>query len=307
MSNWITGKDLAAYWDLKAFEFFGLLKKGLQPYDGLGRKVIDADTLEKGKKYSFEWLVEDFTAKRNANVSRGPMTDTEINSRAKMAYARQPVVFLSPPENNPYMSFTLPSSKKKAHTAIQKAMGLLFNKDEASDFAEEHGYRAIKEQNGGEASGLCQSSPDAAGVPYQPWVTGEWIKRTLPTDNSGLLSLVYEGVLTAHTEILEPLTPEDIHYLMKDPVGHLSSAWPMAGFDGLKFRKAEVLRVIEAQRCDGAAEGESNHAAKSKSLDSKADVRAEDTKTIRREKYPNIVAEIKTGQNIEWRDLRITF
>jgi hypothetical protein len=143
MQNWITGKELMAYWDIADFELLGCLKKGLQPYDEMGRRVVDSDSLEHGKQQSLEEIIRNQRAKLNAQVLgspgstvRPPPTDSEIERGARIIYERQRLVILNPPKEHPYMSFSLPPNEGKALKAIKRVKCFLFKKEEVSKFAE---------------------------------------------------------------------------------------------------------------------------------------------------------------------------
>ena len=306
MSNWITGKELRAHWDIEGFELFNCLKRGLQPYTQYGgHKITNTDSLEHAPFFSLEQCI---TRVRQTNmptpVESGlrnhrferfiPMSEREILQEARKQYESQPLKLVNPPSH--HMSFTLPLDEKRAWTAIRTVMDLKFKKDEASEFAEKHGF-----------SELNQVHLESPELNLKKWVSGEKIKNKLGIDNANLLNLIIEGALMPHTEGLEPLTIEDMKFMMNDPVGHLSPAWPMAGFDGLRFRKAEVQRFIEGPQPEDVVVDEGEHSTKANSFDRKAKPKAEDIEKTRKEKYPNIVAVINTGQEVQWGDIKVTF
>jgi hypothetical protein len=145
MSNWIYGKDLIGHWDIEDFELFGFLKKGLQPYDKHGRKVIDSDSLEWGRKWTPEHCENLVRGTQTGIVmtNSGPLvsprlTEQEIKQEGKEFFESLPLKILNPPKDSPYMSFSLPFNEKEATKAIASAKYFKFKKDEASEFAEKH-------------------------------------------------------------------------------------------------------------------------------------------------------------------------
>lgn len=149
MPNYISGKELMAYWDIEGFELLDCLKKGLQPYTQYGQAIIDTDILEHGRKHSVEWYERLIRGtQETGTVVTGTgwgvarrLTNQEIKQQAKEAFESEPLKPLNPPPH--HMSFTLPNDNKKAMATIIKMMGLKFRKDEASEFAEKHGYRRL--------------------------------------------------------------------------------------------------------------------------------------------------------------------
>ena len=137
MSNWIYGKELIEHWGIEDFELFGFLKKGFQPYNKHGRKVIDLDSSEWDRERTpeyYENLIrgsqEAGTVRTNSGPNVSPrLTEREIKQRGKELYESQT------PKNSPYMSFSLPSNEKEATKAIASVKYFRFKKDEASKFA----------------------------------------------------------------------------------------------------------------------------------------------------------------------------
>lgn len=146
--NYISGKELMAYWNIEGFELFDCLKKGLQPYTQYGHKIIDTDTLEHGRDHSiesFEKLIRG-TQETGAVFGDGSndahrLTNQEIKQRAKKTFESQRLKPINPPPH--HMSFTFPDDNKKAAATVIKIMGLRFRKDEASKFAEKYGHKRI--------------------------------------------------------------------------------------------------------------------------------------------------------------------
>jgi len=156
MSDYINGKDLKAHWGKRGFELFGYLKKGLRIYNQNGQEIINADTLERGRKNPIEWYESELNRlvdlahgeqETGKVVTRGGgfhrenpllhLTDQEKKQQAKERYEKQPLELKDPP---PHMSFTLPLDEKEASIVLFELNSLLFKKDEASEFAEQHGY-----------------------------------------------------------------------------------------------------------------------------------------------------------------------
>jgi hypothetical protein len=166
MSDFIDAKDLKALWGKRGFELFGFLKKGLQPYTQYGQEIIDTDTLERGRKTPIEWyesklnrLIEfrrkpedryiqgfphdDYSPKPNPPPFLS-WTDREKKQQAKKDFEKQPLVLLNPPPH--HMSFTFPLDGKEASKVLAKLNSLLFEKDQASEFAERHGLRPLDDR-----------------------------------------------------------------------------------------------------------------------------------------------------------------
>ena len=260
MSNWINGKELMAYWDIEGFELFGCLKKGLQPHTQYGCKIINTDTLEHAPEQSLEWCVDrtrrdqavhqavyqvgPFKVRERLRKRFPPMSEQQILQESTKQYESQPLRPVNPPPHR--MSFTLPDNGKSARRAIKFLLALKFRKDEASEFAQKHGYRIFNELRDGSFPEQTHTDSNFSGGKYEPWLDGEKVKNILNTDTHGLMHLTKQGEIVAHKENLDPLTVDDINFMTNDP-GIYSSDWPMRGFDGFMFRKDEVLRFSESQ------------------------------------------------------------
>lgn len=146
--NYMSGKELMAYWNIEGFELFNCLKKGLQPYTQYGQKIIDTDTLKHGRDHSVELYEKLIRGTQEtgtvfgagANVAHR-LTNHEIKQQAKKTFEGQRLKPINPPPH--HMSFTFPDDNKKAAATIIKMMVLRFRKDEASEFAEKYKYRRI--------------------------------------------------------------------------------------------------------------------------------------------------------------------
>ena len=155
MSDFIDGKDLKAHWGKRGFELFGYLNEGLQPYTPHGQKIINTDALEYGRKKPIEWYETKF--KRLADLEQGVQetgkvvgsgesrevywTGRRIKEEAKKEFEEQPLEPVNPTPHR--MNFTLPHDVKEASKVLFKLNFLLFKKDEASEFAEQHGLRPL--------------------------------------------------------------------------------------------------------------------------------------------------------------------
>ena len=51
--KYITGKQIISQLEIRDFEIFDYLKKGLQPYTKLGKKIVDQDTLKSEKRNTY--------------------------------------------------------------------------------------------------------------------------------------------------------------------------------------------------------------------------------------------------------------
>ena len=72
MAKWINCSELLNRWEIRDFELFDFLKKGLQAYTNHGKKIIDTDTLERARRDSIETIKENLRiarAKRRAEAS----------------------------------------------------------------------------------------------------------------------------------------------------------------------------------------------------------------------------------------------
>ncbi len=149
MSDFIDCKDLKAHWGKRDFELFGFLKKGLQPYTQYGQEIVDTDTLEHYKPYPIEyfeneirrWLYPGSTSRGIIIRPDHPWTEEEIKQGAQKRFERQPQKPLNLPPH--HMSFTLPDDAAEASKVLSKLNSLLFEKDQASEFAEQHGLRLL--------------------------------------------------------------------------------------------------------------------------------------------------------------------
>jgi len=157
MSNYISGKDLLAYWDIEDFELLDCLKKGLQPYTSHGQKIIDTDTLEHGRELPLEWYIARVRASNMPTaVEPGagyrtsgryvPLTEQEIQQRAKKDYESQPLKPIDPPLH--CISFTLSPDWEKAGKVIRGIQYFLFKKDEVNEFAKKHGHPRVEAPHG---------------------------------------------------------------------------------------------------------------------------------------------------------------
>jgi len=137
MSRWCTGQELITQFDLQDFELFDLLRKGLQAYTYDGKKVINSDSLPKGRRFSLEFFEGTIRAKLNARVLGGPGTtmrphpsESEIKQEALLAHNRQLLEILDPPKNCFIFSFTLPDNDKERKNAIITALNFTFKSED---------------------------------------------------------------------------------------------------------------------------------------------------------------------------------
>jgi len=153
MSNWISGNDLIAHWQIEDFELFDFLKKGLQPYSRLGKKIVDSDPLERGPLQSIEEIENNLRKGKisgygmlayTGGIPQPVTTKKQIKLAAQWIYGSQGSKILNPPGNCILMSFTLPKNANEAYVAIEETKWFLFKKDEASEFAEKHGYPKLE-------------------------------------------------------------------------------------------------------------------------------------------------------------------
>ena len=186
MSNWITGKELIALWDIEGFELFDCLQKGLQPYSWHGHKITNTDNLEHAPFFSLEQCIARVRrTNRPTSVEPPsgtghepfqrfiPMSEQEILQKARKDYEAQTPQPVNPPRY--HMSFKLPLDDKKAWDAIAMVMALKFRKNEASEFAKQYGYRVLEEQNEG-----APSASQAAEPFVKDWIScGELLENGL--------------------------------------------------------------------------------------------------------------------------------
>lgn len=66
MKRWFTGQQIFKKYDVQAFELLKYMRNGLQAYTVDGRKVIDEDTLEHGRKETLKEIEYSFRAKVKA-------------------------------------------------------------------------------------------------------------------------------------------------------------------------------------------------------------------------------------------------
>ena len=310
MSNWTTGKELVNYWDIEAFELFGCLKKGLQPYDEMGRKVVDSDLLKRGKQKSLEEILLEEIIKDLGTTRKTPgptdssrLSGSERERRARMLYESQKLVILDLPKDHPHVSFTLPQNNKKAIEAIETAMRFRFNKKEISEFAGKHEYRIFNERGDGNSHEQTQIDLNSSGGKYEPWISGKKVKGMLNTDDAGLMHLIKEGHLVPYTKSLNPLTVEDINYRMNDLRGSLLPDWWLSEFDGLRFERGEFVKIAESRGFVDVGIEENTQISQQDLVTSDA----KEKQTIQNKQFQNIVAVINTEQKVRWGDIKITF
>lgn len=145
-----TGRQVVERFRLLDFEIFDLLKKGLQAYTDTGKRVVDSDSLPKGKRWSLEFIEGTERAKQNARVICGPglslgrsWSENEIKREAKRIYDRQPLEILNPPKDCFPFSFTLPDYDKSRKEAISTALGFLFKPKDVEEFEQAQGIKPI--------------------------------------------------------------------------------------------------------------------------------------------------------------------
>lgn len=132
MSNWISGGELINRWDIKDFELFDLMKKGLQPYTPNGKKVCDLDSLSHVRPFPLGFY-------------KSLIRSEQL---AKKRYESQKAELTIPPKDCSYaMSFSLPPDEKVAMAAIATVKVFLFKKDEVSEFAEKNGLPSLGSTN----------------------------------------------------------------------------------------------------------------------------------------------------------------
>ncbi len=126
-------------------ELFNCLKQGLQAYNTHGKKIVDSDSLERGRPLTFEAVKANFQGKQQARVlgnpgtSMGPpKTEAEINYLAKKYYESQSLEISNPPKDCEIMSFSIPMDKTKANEMISKSMNFLFRMEDVSKFERDH-------------------------------------------------------------------------------------------------------------------------------------------------------------------------
>ncbi len=141
--RWYTGQRIVTDCGIESFELFDLMKKGLQAYTHTGKRVVDSDSLPKGKRLSLEQVERYQRSKQKASVLGGPGTTSrprseyEIKGIAKRIYDAQSMEILNPPEDCKIMSFTLSSNDKEAANAISKVLSFKFKYDDIVKFKHE--------------------------------------------------------------------------------------------------------------------------------------------------------------------------
>jgi hypothetical protein len=149
MSNWWTWDKVLEHWGLENFELFNFLKKGLQPYTQHGKKVVDSDKLERGRKYSVEQIEDGIRNYPNTDVwinydvlsphdDNSALDDWYVEGLAESYYEGQPLEILNPPKDCFIMSFTLTLDEDDAREKIAKAQSFIFKKNDVLKFEKEH-------------------------------------------------------------------------------------------------------------------------------------------------------------------------
>lgn len=133
MSKWISGQSIVERWGIEPFELFDHMKKGLQPYSGHGKRIIDSETLPRKRRYTLEEMKGNVRAKfvagsvlGSGSLGSSRKTESEIEWIAQSAYDGQPLEIVDPPADCIIMSLSLPVNAIRAAEAIQQALGFLF-------------------------------------------------------------------------------------------------------------------------------------------------------------------------------------
>lgn len=77
------------------------------------------------------------------------------------------------------------------------------------------------------------------------WMSGEELKKRLSITDADLMDYIITGDLQAYSENLEPFTKDEFREMTRGPFAYLSPEWPMAGFDGLRFKIIEASEFAE--------------------------------------------------------------
>ena len=113
MEKWVDGKKLIARWGIKGFEIFDYMKKGLPAYTIHGKRIVDADSLERAPKNPYEEIEKNVRTKKNARVLGGPghvppqLTEGGIKAIARRIYNSQPLIIINPFNDSITLSFTV--------------------------------------------------------------------------------------------------------------------------------------------------------------------------------------------------------
>jgi hypothetical protein len=149
-NKWISGKELIEYWDIRDFELFDLMKKGLQAYNSYGKKITDSDSLERAPRYTLdqtEGLIRGIEVTRRVLGKPGtfqrPRSEWEIKAEARKAYEAQSLEIVNPPKDHELMSFSIPQNRKMADKMLSMGRSFLFRIEEALNFEKEQGLNGL--------------------------------------------------------------------------------------------------------------------------------------------------------------------
>ena len=138
-----TGRQVIERFHLLDFEIFDLLKKGLQAYTDTGKKIVDSDSLPRGRRQSLDQVEANQRAKINAGSVLGGScrrwSEDEIKSQAKRIYNSQCLEILNPPKDCYPFSFTLPDHDKSRKEAISTALGFIFKPKDVEEYEQAQG------------------------------------------------------------------------------------------------------------------------------------------------------------------------
>ncbi len=156
--QWLTGQELIERWQIRDFEIFDFIKKGLRPYTKYGRPIYDPATAACKNRFSsrkearLEALDEE---KRNERLkslimynphhgdylppnSYKPKTETReerINRRTKELYQEK---VLDLPLNAVKKNLSLPNNENDASRMMYEAKGYLFRISDVREFERKH-------------------------------------------------------------------------------------------------------------------------------------------------------------------------
>lgn len=221
-------------------QLFRLMKEGhLQAYDNLGRKVVDIDSCEKGKKKSYERIEELISIREGTKLAGNvawsgtiekPLTKEEIKREAREKYNTQPLDTPINPDPENCVLFDFTSSEKN----FIKATTFEFGEDEVLNLVKEK--TLLKSEADQRPAGQAPDDFTAKEIfPCGPGTKWEDIKITLTADDTvkiktpqgeGIFSYHQLGMSNENTRELRPTVLWAFVKILSENDGFISSKNP---------------------------------------------------------------------------------
>ncbi|OPY64749.1 MAG: hypothetical protein A4E57_03437 [Syntrophorhabdaceae bacterium PtaU1.Bin034] len=178
--EWLTGSDLMhPNGKLLPLQLFDLLKKGwLTAYTELGKKIVDADTLEHEPIWSKQQIARMMAGvdaagrvlgKAGSSQNIGGTTCLADIERTYNNPSNMKVVNLPP--NSISFSFTMPPNRTEALKAVERLSSFLFDVENVRICQTEHSIRIITETDRTNCNGPSEGPVEGMASQKQPIYT----------------------------------------------------------------------------------------------------------------------------------------